>query len=216
MSSDEQASRARIDAYLARLRRALGRLPLEEVNDILCEIRGHIVERAESAGILDGKTMERILEDMGRPEEIGSLYRTDALVARARATFSPVLILHTTIRWAMRTSLGFIAFLLGVVGYVMGLVLVGCAVLKPFFPNDIGLWVDEHGVQLATSSSQGLGPELLGWWAVPIYLLLGALAVGGTTAFLRWMLRFASRSSRGTTAPAQDGGPMSGRGGFLS
>ncbi len=200
MSSDEQASQARIDAYLARLRRALGRLPLEEANDILREIRGHIVERAESAGTLDGRTIERVLEDMGRPEEIGSLYRTDALVARARATFSPVLIFRTTIGWAMKTALGFIALLLGIIGYGVGLALVGCAVLKPLFPDNIGLWVDEHGVQLAVPHSQGLGPELLGWWAVPVYLLLGALAVVGTTSFLRWMLRFASRSSRRVTA----------------
>ncbi len=200
MSSDEQASRAwaRIDAYLARLRESLGRLPNEEVNDILREIRGHIVERVESSGAMDSKTVERILGGMGRPEDIGSLYRTEALVARARATFSPLLIVRTTIRWAMKTLLGFIALVLGIIGYAVGLVLVASAILKPFFPSYIGLWVNEHGVQLATPASQALGPELLGWWAVPIYLLLGALAVVGTTSYLRWMLRFASRSPRAT------------------
>ncbi len=198
MSSDERAlrARARIDAYLARLRESLGRLPIEEVNDIVRELHGHIVERVESSGAMDGKTVERILGSMGRPEDIGSLYRTEALVARARATFSPLLIVRTTIRWAMKTLLGFIALVLGIIGYGIGLVLVACAILKPFFPSHIGLWVNEHGVQLATPTSQALGSELLGWWAVPIYLFLGALAVVATTWFLRWMLRFASRPPR--------------------
>ena len=48
MSSNEMSARARIDAYLVRLRSALGRIPPEEADDILREIRGHIVERAEA------------------------------------------------------------------------------------------------------------------------------------------------------------------------
>jgi hypothetical protein len=202
MSSNEVANHARIDAYLVRLRSALGRVPVEEPDDILREIRGHIVERAEAARGTEGSTIERILEEMGRPEDIGSLYRTEALVARARATFSPMLILGTTVRWAMKTVLGFIAFVLGLIGYGIGLALIGCAVLKPFSPTYIGLWVNQHGVQLATPHFPGQGPELLGWWAVPIDLVPGTLAVVGTTLFLRWMLRFASQSSRGATVPA--------------
>jgi uncharacterized membrane protein len=202
MSSNEVATRARIDAYLSRLRSALGRIPPEEAEDILREIRGHILERAEAARGTEGGAIERILEEMGRPEDIGSLYRTEALVARARATFSPVLILGTTARWAMKTVLGFIALVLGIIGYGLGLALIGCAALKPFFPSYIGLWVNQHGVQLATPLFPGQGPELLGWWAVPIYLVVGVLAVVGTTLFLRWMLRFASQSSRRATHPA--------------
>ena len=40
----------RIDAYLMKLRRSLGDLRPEDVNEILREIRGHILERAEAIG----------------------------------------------------------------------------------------------------------------------------------------------------------------------
>ncbi|MGC8520076.1 MAG: HAAS signaling domain-containing protein, partial [Steroidobacteraceae bacterium] len=202
MNSKEVPTRARIEAYLARLRSALGRIPPQEADDNLREIHGHIVERAEAARGAEADAIERILEEMGRPEDIGSLYRTEALVARAQATFSPFLIVRATVRWATKTALGFIALMLGIIGYGLGLALIGCAVLKPFFPNYIGLWVNQHGAQLATYRFPGQGPDLLGWWVIPIYLVLGAIAVVGTTLSLRWMLRFASQSSRRATVPA--------------
>src|SRR6202011_5721851 len=49
MSSSERLQR-KIDAYLAELRRSLGELPAEDVQEILREIRGHILERAEASG----------------------------------------------------------------------------------------------------------------------------------------------------------------------
>jgi hypothetical protein len=201
MNSKEVPARARIDAYLARLRSALGSIPPEEADDILREIHGHIVERAEAARGTGADSIERILDEMGRPEDIGSLYRTEALVARAQATFSPFLIVRATVRWATTTALGFIALVLGIIGYGLGLALIGCAALKPFFPNYIGLWVNQYGAQLATPHFPSQGPDLLGWWVVPIYLVLGVIAVAGTTLSLRWMLRFASHSSRDATIP---------------
>ena len=49
----EPALQRRIDDYLTRLRRALVDLPPEEVAEIVREIHGHIVERAESMDLLD-------------------------------------------------------------------------------------------------------------------------------------------------------------------
>jgi hypothetical protein len=134
---------------------------------------------------------------MGEPEDIGSLYRTDAMVAQARATFSPVLIFRTTLRLARQTTLGLIAFLLGFFGYSIGVALLACAVLKPFFPQNIGLFVGSHGVNLALTPAPNPADDLLGWWVIPFDLVAGMLAVLGTTWFLRWMLRFARSPSSG-------------------
>jgi hypothetical protein len=206
--TDEQTSQAKINAYLKRLGDSLGSLPPGEASDILQEIRSHIEERRVELGGADDRTAERILAQLGRPEDIGALYQTDALVARARASFSPLLIVLTTLRLATKTALGLIAFLLGFFGYGLGLGLVVCAVLKPFFPQNIGLFVGARGVNLAAVPAPDRADELLGWWVIPIDLLVGVLAVLGTTMFLRWMLRFArSPWSRGAPAhpPAQDG-----------
>jgi hypothetical protein len=202
--TDEQTPRAMIDAYLKRLAVALGPLPPAEVHDILQEIRGHIEERISLSGGADVRTVERILAQMGEPEDIGSLYRTDAMVAQARATFSPLLIFRITMRLATETTLGLTAFLLGFFGYGIGVALLACAVLKPFFPQNIGLFVGSHGVSLALTPAPNRADDLLGWWVIPFDLVAGALALLGTTVFLRWMLRFARPPSSGAYAPLDD------------
>jgi hypothetical protein len=202
--SDEQTSQAKINAYLKRLGDCLDWLPPSEAADILQEIRGHIEERRAELRGADGRSVDRILAQLGRPEDIGGLYQTDALVARARATFSPLLILQTTLRLATKTILGLITLWLGFFGYTLGLGLVVCAALKPYFPRNIGLFVGAHGVNLARVPAPDPSEDLLGWWVIPFDLLVGVLFVLGTTLFLRWMLRFA-RSPRSRGMRGQDG-----------
>jgi uncharacterized membrane protein len=197
MSDPTQLPQGEVELYLAKLRKALAGLPADDVEEILRELRGHIAERAAETDSEQHTTpLERILRQLGTPEHIGSLYRADALVARARATFSPVLIVRTAIRWAGRTVGGFAAFVLGMTGYALGLSLIVCALLKPFLPTHIGLWVSRHGLQLGYTTAIPQAREWLGWWIIPFGLIVGAAFILGTTAFLRWTLRFVPRASR--------------------
>lgn len=198
MSDSSQPAQDPIASYLAALRKQLAGLPADDVEEIVQELRGHIAERvAESASGQNGTTVEGILHQLGTAEQIGSLYRSDALVAHARTTFSPALIIRTTIRWASRTVLGFAASLAGLIGYSIGVGLIVCAVLKVFLPNDVGLWMNpSDGFVLGVEVPRPHGPELLGWWLIPYGLGVGVAFILGTTVFLRWMLRFVPRVSR--------------------
>ncbi len=185
---------SRIDTYLMNLRRCLGELPAEEVNDILREIRGHILERAETAGELTDEKLVAILKALGKPEDIGPLYQAEAMVARARASFSPTLILRTVLRWAMKSAVGFAVFIVGLTGYGMALSFLVSAVMKPIFPDHVGAWLGDGGFSMGMEvPSPPHRTEILGWWIIPIGLVLGTLLLIATTRFLRWMLRFASR-----------------------
>lgn len=192
MSEHTQLQQEQIDVYLARLRRALEGLPAADIDEILRELRGHIAERATDTESTppDGAPIEQILSELGAPENIASAYRNDALVARARATFSPGLILRTTMRWATKTALGFLAFIVALVGYGVGLSLIACALLKPLLPDNIGLWISRQGMNLGFQTPRPPGPELLGWWIIPLGLVGSAAFILGSTVFLRWMLRF--------------------------
>lgn len=192
-----------VDIYLAALRTQLADLPAGDVEEILRELRGHIAERAaEGDSQRNGMPIAQILRELGTPEHIGSLYRSDALVAHARAGFSPLLIIRTTIRWASKTVVGFFAFLAGAVGYALGAALIACAVMKPLMPAYVGLWIGPHGMLLGAELPKPQGPELLGWWVIPYGLGVGLAFILGTTVFLRWMLRFAPRASRRIASPA--------------
>lgn len=163
MSDEVGLPQGQVEVYLAALRKQLAGLLTEDVAEILRELRGHIADRAaESDAGRNGTPVEQILRELGTPEEIGSLYRADALVAHARAGFSPALIIRTTIRWATRTALGFVAFLAGVVGYAVGASLVVCAIMKPFLPTYVGLWINPHGMVLGAEVPRPHGQELLG------------------------------------------------------
>ena len=197
MSNHTELPHGQVDEYLTALRKQLAGLPAEEVEEILRELRGHIAERAaESDSEQNGRSVVEILRQLGTPEEIGSLYRAEALVAHARAGFSPALIIRATIRWATRTVVGFLTFLAGLVGYALGVSFIACAILKPFFPAYIGLWINSHNVLLGAEVPRPHGPELLGWWIIPYGLGLGVAFILGTTMLLRWMLRYVPGASR--------------------
>lgn len=197
MSDHSRQAQDQVDTYLAALRKQLAGLPADDVEEILRELRGHIAERgAESETGRDTTSVAQILRQLGNPEQIGSLYRADALVAHARETFSPALIIRTTIRWAGKTVAGCMAFLVGLIGYSIGVGLIICAALKPFLPNDIGLWLNSSdGFVLGVEVPRPQGHELLGWWIIPYGLGVGVAFILGTTVFLRWMLRFVPRTS---------------------
>jgi uncharacterized membrane protein len=191
----------RIDSYLMHLRRSLGELPPEEINDILREIRGHILERAESTGDLTNEKLVSILKALGKPEDIGPLYQAEAMVARARSSFSPALILRTVVRWAMVSVAGFVTFIVGLFGYLGGLAFLICALLKPIFPSQIGAWSDGRSFSIGTITGTN-ATEVLGWWLIPVCLLASAAFLVLTTRFMRWMLRFAIRR-RASSVPAE-------------
>lgn len=190
---------ARIDSYLMNLRRSLGNLPAEEVQEILREIRSHILERAETSAELTEERMVEILQALGRPEDIAPLYQADALVSRARASLSPLLLLRGALRWAMVSMLGFLSFLAALFGYAMGFAFFLTAVLKPFVPDRVGLWWGPDSLSLGTRDSASPAVELLGWWIIPVGLLAGTVLVILTTRLLRFLLRFA-KFGRPTTA----------------
>ncbi len=193
----DSASQERIDAYLKRLRQALGTLAPDEITEIVREIRSHIVERAESAEPLNEAALTRILAALGDPQDIGSLYQSRAMVARARASTSPLLILRTTVRWAGKSIAGLVMSLFALFGYTAGLCCLVGAIRKVIRPERVGLWVGPHTWDLTMGN---LSPaervrehshEVLGSWFIPVMLIVGTLILIVTTVIVRWALRFA-------------------------
>lgn len=85
------------------------------------------------------------------------------------------------------------ALLAGFLGYVLGGSLIICAILKPFLPIYVGLWINPDGMVLGAEVPRPHGQELLGWWLIPYGPGVGLAFLIGTTVFLRWMLRFVPR-----------------------
>jgi hypothetical protein len=195
------AAQSKIDDYLQRLRTGLRGLRPEEINDIVDELRSHIVERASSEK--DGSaTVDTTLVVLGSPEALAREYLTDALLARAEVSRSPARILATLFRWATLSVTGFFVFFTSVVGYGLGISLFLVGLLKPLHVGSAGLWIwpDSHSVvQYSMRLGFGTPPanarELLGFWAIPVGLLLGGGLIMLTTHLVLWFVR-RNRTSR--------------------
>lgn len=173
-----------IERYLLRFRIALGNAPQVEKDELVAEIRSHILDRLAS------DPEAAILADLGPPEKLAAAYLAEGLLKRAAWSVSPILIMRATLHWAMTGVRGFLVFLVLLVGYVTGAGFYICAIAKPFFPEYVGLWTGPHrfsfGLIVPPETATG---EILGIWFAPVALVLGSLCLIGVTHFVRWMIR---------------------------
>lgn len=112
---------------------------------------------------------------------------------RAEASRSPVRVLESLFRWASLSVTGFCVLIGSIVGYFLGGAFMWCGVLKLIHPQTAGLWLleDSAGV-IRISLRMGFGTppvggrDLLGWWIVPVGLIVGCGLVMVTTRFALW------------------------------
>jgi uncharacterized membrane protein len=177
--------------YLARLRAALTGMTLAEREDIVEEIRMHIRERREDPQT----TVEEILAGLGPADDLAQQYRTGLLVQKARQSISPLVILRATLRWAATGVEGCLVCTIALWGYGMGVAFLLLALLKPFFPNHTGLWVGpgvfDFSFRMGATMTNPASPvhEVLGWWLIPVCLVIGALSLACTTKLIQFLLR---------------------------
>jgi len=184
-----------IESYLAQVGTELRGLPKQDINDILRELRSHVVELS---GEEEART-EDALRSLGDPVDLAKTYRAESMLARAECAGSPLTILQG-LRRASRTGLGrIVVSALYIFGYANVLTLWAAAVEKLFAPARTGLWYASGTAWPLWLVTDGNGPsgsrELLGWWFVP-----AAIAAGWVLRYLadrtaQWWIRRYRRSS---------------------
>jgi hypothetical protein len=197
LSADTQQQ---IESYLGRLRHGLRGMNGADADEIVAELRSHIVEKSAA----EDATIDAILAALGSPEHLANEYLTDDLLARAEVSRSPWRVLDGLFRWASLSIAGFFVLLGAITGYFFGGTLILCALLKPFHPQSAGLWVFPNKAgELMYSLRLGFGNppadarEILGWWIIPIGLLLGCALVLLTSRFALWFARYFRQPARG-------------------
>jgi hypothetical protein len=185
----------KIEAYLGRLRQLLRGMNSEDANEIVEELRSHIADKVAASGQVTAAGVDAALVLLGAPEDLATQYTTDALLARAEVSRSPLRILESLFRWASLSVAGFLVLLTSIVGYFLGGALMLCAVLKTIHPQSGGLWAFPNGADTELSLRLGFGTpppggrDLLGWWIVPVGLIVGCGLVMLTTRLALWCFR---------------------------
>jgi len=175
---EDDLSRRLWDDYLGRVETAVEPLRSGIRTELVREIKTHLLESIEKDDAED--EAERVLnatEKMGRPEAYLEPIVTDRMIEEGSTTFNPIWILKGLGRTLMRgVKAGLIGLLFGI-GYLVALAVTSLAVLKPIFPNHVGLFYDPStGLQrfaFGFLDNPAGRPEVLGYWIIPVSLLLG-------------------------------------------
>ncbi len=194
MTADDAASRT-LDIYLRQVRHGLHGLPEDEAKEIVDELRSHALDRA--GGALTPASVDATIAALGSARELSGLYLAERMAERVEARRSPWLILQTVWRLAGLSLGAFCAFVISLVGYGLGIGLLITAVLKPFLPKNDGLWYERRpsGVTMSLSvTTNPTGHELLGWWIIPLGLILGACVLWCTWRYGLWSVRRLGRA----------------------
>jgi len=188
MTDLAQATDLRIENYLRRLDASLRGMQPAEKQDILCEIRAHMVDSVAAAPEHE-MSIDRVLRLLGTPEELAQRYNTERMLTRASRSFSPWLLLQTTWRWAKLGMKGTLAFFLALVGYGTALAFTGVVLLKPFRSANVGMWWGHDNFIIGAPAHPEGMHELLGQSFVPVMVVFAFALAVGTTQALRWLIR---------------------------
>ena len=187
-----------IEIYLLKVRNKLQGLSSTQVSEITAELRSHILDSMTTTneGITDA-AKRQALDRLGPPETLAEMYLAESLMAKAETSRSPWLVMLTLSRLAIKSVWALAAFLVSFFGYGASVAFLVCAIAKPFYPDHVGFWWDT-----TNHIPTGLGfiwpapsdRELLGWWMIPLSLVIAPVLFVATTRFARWNIRGIRRS----------------------
>jgi hypothetical protein len=187
------ASQKAIDDYLAALRRQLRDLMEEDMNDIVEEIRTHILDKATAGA----HPVEQTLAALGAPGDRAARYCTEEMMRRAEAHRSGTQKARIAGRWTFAILAGLVVLIVSAVGYSLGGFLIIIGIAKLMWPKGTGLW-ESHNPDgtwgLGLSGGSGNAPpanshDLLGWSVYPIGFILGPAIIYWTYLLGRWTVR---------------------------
>ena len=190
-----ETGESRVNGYLFVLERSLKAfLPRDVVRDAVREIESHLRERVLAATHSPDEraALERILAELGPPLRVAQAYSAERTIDEAVATGRIVPIVRAVGHLASTTIVGFFAALGLLVGYLTAFALVAIAVLKPIFPDNVGVQF-VHGFPVGLGAHFPLKPGMElhgGYWVIPFALACGlGIFVGthrGARGFLTW------------------------------
>lgn len=196
MSND--AGKAHLDCYLDQVRRHLKSLPQAEADEVVAELRSHVLDKV--AGAPTPERVEAAIAALGSPRDMARLNLTERVAVALERDRSPLAVLRGVARLAGLSVYGAFAGLVSVTGYALAAALLLTAVSKVFNRSNAGLWripdaSDAYSYSLGVTRNPR-GQELLGWWIIPIGIVLGFLLGWLTWRFGLFSVRSMRRSAQ--------------------
>lgn len=178
------------ETFLRKVRQGLGTLSTEEQDEIVKELRSHLLDR-QAQGKAD------LLAGFESPEDLSSNLMAESALRGTlkRGAFWPMA--RAVASGARESVLGLLLLTPLIVLQLTGLISIAVAVLKPFVSIDLGLWVGPRSFYIGRWNGNPAVHEVLGWWGIPILIVSGVLLLWicnrAMRALVRWRLRSTQR-----------------------
>lgn len=182
----DPAARLCWDAYFAKVGHLLSRAGADAA-ELRGELEAHVADSmAAGSGDSELGRLGLALSRLGEPAHYLRPLIADQLIERGTRSYSPSTIArglsHSVLSGSRRTA---IALGFGL-GYLLLAIFAGMAILKPLWGEHVGLFRNADGTVSAGIVARAAGSqELLGWWSIPIALLLTGLLYIALTKGLR-------------------------------
>ncbi len=171
-----------IDAYIRRLLWALQALPHDDRLGIASEIHSHLSDCAARGD----KDLDRAIGKLGSPDALARSYVEEYELAGAVNRSSPATLLLNILNRGTRSVLAFFGGLAALSLYMIAGSFALIAVAKPIVPAKVGAWKGAHVFSMGiTDAPPGEVHEILGYWIIPISIVLGAISFVGAGKLLR-------------------------------
>jgi hypothetical protein len=184
-------SKKLLEEYLRKLKEVLRPLPEKEKEEIVLEIKGHIQERISQSSQAEdnAEALKNALARLGKPEEYGFEFVTDYFLSQGIERKHAGMIFKGLLRWGCNTLVGFFYSIFFFVSYLISASFVIVGIMKPIFPEKVGFFlrdgkVQNFGLVMGVTDRQGMH-EVLGYWIIPIALVIGIARFFVTT----WLLK---------------------------
>ena len=187
-----EAGESRVNGYLFVLERSLRSfLPPDVVRDAVREIESHLRERVMAA---DGapnerEALEKILAELGPPLRVAQAYSAERTIDEAVTTGRVVPMARAIWHLAVTTLVGSAVATGLFTAYASGVAFIVIGILKPIFPNNVGLLVINGMPTFGAQFPLPPGATVLGgYWIIPVSIAFGvavlALAHKATRMYL--------------------------------
>lgn len=175
--------------YIQRIKRTTKSLSEKDREDILMELNSYIYEYMQENKAKDETTnLLEIINRIGAPEEILPAVIANKKMEQATRTFNPK---HVLKALSLNISNG-LSYVVFSILYLFLACFVFLAAAKVFFPSNVGVFRGESRFYIGLFSSSTIEgtQDLLGYWFIPVVLLLSVCFYFLITLLMKFKQRF--------------------------
>jgi uncharacterized membrane protein len=182
------------DDYLKQVRQGLASLGQDEREEIVAELRSHLLDRQAQ-----GKT--DLLDGFDTAERFAAAFVTESALRSALAQGTSWALGRALLMAARDSALLLFGLLPLLLAQLIAVGFMVCAALKPFFQDQLGLWVGPHAFFIGTTTGTATDiHQVTGWWVFPAVAVAGVILFWLSTrlmmSLVRWRLRRPDKKSQ--------------------